>query len=441
MDPGEEFSSEKVEFGRRLFWDKVLSGNKDISCAGCHHPKQGTSDGLSLSIGTKADGDHFDRSVGHDRQFIPRNAQDLWNRGSPRWGTLFHDMRVRKIENTGVRLTPAGFELPEEVENLQAAQAMIPVTSRDEMRGERGDTRIDGAPNEIAKIPEGQFEEIWTAYFDRLLSIDEYRERLRTVYDTDPKKLSFAHAANAIAAYQIEAFTLLNSPWDQYLEGDTNALRQEQKHGARLFYGKGNCSECHAGPLMTDQEAHNIGVPQLGPGKEPDEPYDLGFFSQTGDPKDRFAFRTPPLRNVTVTGPWMHNGAYKTLRAAVEHHIQPRTSLRKYRADQLVYDLRRTFEGPLKSSELSQRPSGVGEVLVPTVRSSSEDVKLILRNLDPKLQNIRLNEEEIEAVLTFLQTLTSPDVRVEDGILSERLRRTIPDTVPSGLPVSEVPNS
>jgi cytochrome c peroxidase len=345
-------------------------------------------------------------------------------------------MRVRTVKHTDIRLTPAGFELPDEIENIQAAQAMIPVTSRDEMRGEREDTRIDGEPNEIAKIPEGQFEEIWSSYFDRLLSIEKYRKRFRAVYDTDPKQLSFGHAANAIAAYQIEAFTLLNSPWDRYLEGDTNALGEERKRGARLFYGKGNCSQCHTGPLMTDQEAHNIGVPQLGPGKEPDEPYDLGFYSQTGDPEDRFAFRTPPLRNVTVTGPWMHNGAYKTLRAAVEHHLHPRQSLRQYRADQLSRDLRRTFEGPLKSNQLDQLPPGIGESLIPTVRTSEKDIELVLGTLDPELRDIQLTNDEVDAIMSFLKALTSPDVRLQEGILSGRLRRTIPDTVPSELPVS-----
>jgi cytochrome c peroxidase len=438
VNPGPKFSDDKVKLGKNLFWDKILSGNKDISCAGCHHPAQGTSDGLPLSIGTKAEGERFQRSVGEDRQFIPRNAQDIWNRGSPRWRTLFHDMRVRTVKNTGIQLTPAGFELPDEIENLQAAQAMIPVTSRDEMRGERGDVRVDGKPNEIARIPEGQFEEIWAAYFDRIRSIDGYRRLFSAAYpDTSTEKLSFAHAANAIAAYQIEAFTLLNSPWDRYLEGDTDALTKQQKRGARLFYGKGNCSSCHAGPLMTDQEAHNIGVPQLGPGKEPDEPYDLGFYSETGKPEDRFAFRTPPLRNVTVTGPWMHNGAYATLRGAVMHHLNPKQSLREYRANQLARDLRRMFSGPMDMEELAGLTRRDGRNLAETVRSSRQDIELVLRNLDPQLEFIDLNEEEVDSILAFLRSLTSPDVRVEEGKLSERLRRTIPDTVPSGLPVAK----
>lgn len=438
MDPGPDFSDAKVKLGKKLFFDKLLSGNKDISCAGCHHPAQATSDGLALSIGTKADGTHFNRTLGEDRQFVPRNAQDIWNRGSPRWRTLFRDMRVRKVPNTDLLLTPAGFELPDEIENLQAAQAMIPVTSRDEMRGDRGDRTVNGDTNELALIPEGQFEEIWSTLWKRLRRNPEYRHLFRNAYpDSGVKDLSFTHAANAIAAYQIEAFTFLNSPWDRYLKGDDDALTPVQKKGAKLFYGKARCSQCHAGPLMTDQKAHNIAVPQLGPGKEPDEPYDLGFYRETGNPEDRFAFRTPPLRNVAVTGPWMHNGAYSTLRKAVEHHLAPEESLRGYSSDQLAFDLRAKRPFPLTADGLSLLPrSASGRMLMGTVRDSPEEINLILKTLDSRLKGgISLDNREIDQIMAFLQALTSPSVVPRSGKLPEPLTRTIPDTVPSGLPV------
>ena len=171
--------------------------------------------------------------------------------------------------------------------------------------------------------------------------------------------------------------------------------------------------------------------------ESPDEPYDLGFYSETGQPEDRFAFRTPPLRNVTVTGPWMHNGAYATLRGAVMHHLNPKQSLNEYRANQLARDLRRMFSGPMDMEELAGLPRRDGRNLAETVRSSRQDIELVLRNLDPQLESIDLNEEEVDSILAFLRSLTSPDVRVEEGKLSERLRRTIPDTVPSGLPVAK----
>jgi cytochrome c peroxidase len=437
MNPGPDFSDEKVTLGKKLFFDRILSGNKDISCAGCHHPLQGSSDGLPLSIGTKYEGTHFNRRVGPDREFVARNAQDIWNRGSPRWRTLFRDMRVRNVKNTDILLTPAGFELPDTVSNLQAAQAMIPVTARTEMRGERGDTTVTGEPNTIASIPEGQFEQIWGAYWERLMRIDEYRELFREAYpEKSLSTLSFAHAANAIAAFQIEAFTFLNSPWDRFLNGEDSALTAKQKKGALLFYGKAKCAQCHSGPLMTDQRAHNIAVPQLGPGKEPDEPFDLGFYSQTGNPSDRFAFRTPPLRNVTVTGPWMHNGTYSTLEAAVRHHLNPRKALRNYNPNQLKYDLRSLRVPPLFQHELMDLQStSFGESLSKTVKVKESHRKLLLRNLDPVLkEEIDLTEQEFSRIMAFLKSLTSPSVKLHNGRMSAPLKQTIPDTVPSGLP-------
>ncbi|MCB0238120.1 MAG: hypothetical protein KDH08_05655, partial [Anaerolineae bacterium] len=111
----------------------------------------------------------------------------------------------------------------------------------------------------------------------------------------------------------IDAFTLLDSPWDRFLAGDDSALSTDAQHGALLFYGDAGCARCHSGNLLTDQEFHNAAVPQLGPGKGRQNPYiDLGRARETGNPDDRFAFRTPPLRNVALTGPWMHNGAFAT---------------------------------------------------------------------------------------------------------------------------------
>ena len=122
----------------------------------------------------------------------------------------------------------------------------------------------------------------------------------------------YFHAANAIAAYEIATFTFLDAPWDHYVAGEHTALSDEAKQGALLFYGKANCGKCHSGNLFTDQAHHNICAPQLGPGKGDEAPLDLGRARETGEAADRFAFRTPPLRNVAVTGPWMHDGVYTT---------------------------------------------------------------------------------------------------------------------------------
>lgn len=142
--------------------------------------------------------------------------------------------------------------------------------------------------------------------------------RTRAAARSRPGDLGFQHAANAIAAFESAAYTFLDSPFDQYLEHDNNngALADDAKRGALLFYGSAGCANCHSGSLLTDQRHHNIGIPPVGPGKAPESPLDFGRARETGRVKDAYEFRTPPLRNVTLTGPWMHSGAYTTLRGA-----------------------------------------------------------------------------------------------------------------------------
>ena len=114
----------KVELGRALFFDKVLSGNRDTSCASCHHPTKMTTDELPLGAGTGARVEEDTRFIGEDREWIPRNATDLYNRGHQDWETMFWDNRVRTTEEGHV-LTPAGSRLPPGLDNVLAAQAMF----------------------------------------------------------------------------------------------------------------------------------------------------------------------------------------------------------------------------------------------------------------------------------------------------------------------------
>src|SRR5205807_7888065 len=109
--------------------------------------------------------------------------------------------------------------------------------------------------------------------------------------------LGFQHAANALAAFEIQSFMRTNSPFDRYLARDDRALTDEEKRGALLFFGKATCSSCHSGPLLGGTQFANIGVPQIGPGFGKAAPLDAGRGEQF--PKDafyQFAFRVPPLR-------------------------------------------------------------------------------------------------------------------------------------------------
>jgi len=323
--------------GRALFFDRILSGNRDTACATCHHPLLATGDSLALGVGTGtptlgAVGPL--REKGPGREFIPRNAPEIFNRGSAHWRSQFWDSRVEVVG--GVLHTPAGASLPPGLSTVLEAQAMFPVTSRDEMRGAPADA---AAGNELAGIADNDLQAIWDALMVRLLSIPEYQDLFALAYPgVAEQNLGFQHAAKAIAAWEAGALAFDDSPFDEYLRGSNNALSAAAKRGALLFYGQAGCASCHSGSLLSDQRHYNLAVPQLGPGKAPGAGLDLGRFGVTGNGNDMFRFRTPPLRNVAATGPWMHNGAYSSLKDAVEHHLDAVKALRKYKPKSQIED-------------------------------------------------------------------------------------------------------
>jgi cytochrome c peroxidase len=407
LEVGPRAATAKAALGRLLFFDKELSGNRDISCASCHHPFLNTADGLAVSLGTGGQGLGATRVRGLQREFIPRNAPEIFNRGSAEWTTMFWDSRVSGSPETGFD-TPAKELLPVGLENILAAQAMFPVTSRDEMRGSLGDLDVFGQPNELAPIADEDLPAIWDAIMQRLLVLPEYRDLFQQAFpEVLLEELGFQHAANAIAAFEIDACTLMDSPWDRYVAGNNSVLSEEAKRGALLFYGEADCARCHTGNLLTDQQHHNIGVPQIGPGKGEEAPLDFGRGRETGDPVDRFKFRTPPLRNVGLTGPWMHDGAFSTLRSAIEHHFKdPEVAIRDYDVSQLDPELQDTFQ------------------------DDEETIAAMMETLDESLKNPReFTDEEVEQLLAFLEALTSPSV----SYLSDE----IPAEVPSGLPIAD----
>ena len=395
----------KIKLGQQLFFDKILSGSQDISCATCHHPSTHSGDDLSLSIGVGGHGIGYTRVLGETRRLIPRNAPEIFNRGAAEWRTMFWDGRV-EIKPNGEVISPADEKLPiEHIENIVAMQAMFPVTSRREMRGRKGDVDIEGKPNTLAAVGDTDFEDIWARVMARITAIPEYVDLFEQVYpDIDPNELHFAHAANALAAFQIHAFAFEDSPWDRYLSGEQNALSAEAKKGAVLFYGRAGCSSCHSGTLMTDQNYYNILVPQIGPGHRDSAGFDIGRARVTDKKEDAFAFRTPPLRNVAITGPWMHNGAYTSLEETIKHHSQPLDMLQSYDVSQLDDSLENTFR--LNTST----------ILAMSQTFSSEI------NVVPDF-----SAEEIQQLIAFLQALTSPS--------TSDLSHLVPEKVPSGLPV------
>jgi cytochrome c peroxidase len=404
LDLGPTPSRAQVDLGKALFFDKILSGNRDTACATCHHPLLHTGDGLSLSLGTGGVGLGPARQPAEGQALIPRNAPDVFNRGAPEWRNVFWDGRVSGDTVNGF-VSPAGAALPIGLDNIVAVQALFPPTSRDEMRGKAGDVDMLGHPNELAAIDDGDFTAIWDALLARVLALSEYRALFAAAYpDVSTGQITIAHVANALAAYQVATFSADDSPWNRYLAGEEAALAPEARQGALLFFGEAGCAGCHNGPLLTDQAFHNIAVPQLGPGKLNEMGLDFGRYLETGEEADRFAFRTPSLHNVAITGPWMHNGAYVHLEDAVRHHLDPVAALRSYDASQLSPLVRVTY------------------------REDSTVIASLLRTMDLQVRPARaFSDTEIQQLLAFLHALTAPSLIDQS--------RDIPASVPSGLPV------
>ena len=398
-----------VDLGQALMFDKVLSGNRDIACATCHNPVSHAGDGLALSIGTGGSGLGPSRTLGPGRQFIPRNAPTLINTGlgAP---YLFWDGRVSGFGfgGGGPFQTPAGNLLPSGLPTLLAAQAMFPVMNREEMRGVPGDHDRFGNVNELAEFGDSDFVGLWQAVTRRLLAIPEYVSKFNAAFSGTPSsQLGFQHAATAIAAFETQALTKTNSPFDRYLQHDDAALTAEQKRGALLFFGdKAKCSSCHGGPLLGGQSFTNAGVPQLGPGVGTGAPLDFGRGELFNQEFYRFAFRATPLRNVELTAPYMHDGAFPDLEAVLKHYNDVPTALREYDASQLAPALQQIYHG------------------------DAATIASVLTNLDFRLtQPLGLTEVEISELVAFLKALTDPSAR--------DLTSLIPVRVPSGLPVQE----
>lgn len=396
-----------VSLGQSLFFDKILSGNRDVSCGTCHIQPEGTPvDGLTLAIGTGATGEGTARSLGSGRHFVPRNAPSLLNEGLGFFYVLW-DGRINQEGGPNGFNGPTGISLPSGLNNIVAAQAMLPILNRVEMRGDVGDVAVDGQVNELAAIDDANASAIWKAAMQRVLAVQAYVAKFNAAYPGVPvSALGFQHAANAIAAFQIATFTRTNSPFDRYLARDDRALTDEEKRGALLFFGKARCSTCHSGALLGGQQFANVGAPQVGPGVGAAAPLDAGRGEQLpGVPFYQFSFRVPPLRNVELTAPYMHSGAYRTLDAVVRHYTNADSAQRNYDVSQL---------------DPAARPLHHGD---------DATITKVLANLAFQLRDngIKLSDVERAEIVAFLKSLTDPAAR--------SLAAAIPASVPSGLPV------
>jgi cytochrome c peroxidase len=384
-----------VLLGQMLLFDPILSGNRDIACMTCHHPKFATSDARHLSIGQGATGLGPSR-VHPTGAFIPRNSPALFNVHTT--SALFWDGRV-SVDSTGAFSTPAGAALTPamtQVFEFGAASALglFPVTSREEMRAFQG--------NELATIADTDFQGIWSALMQRLGSNKAYRLLFQAAYPgTRFDRMTFAHASNAMAGFMVGKLAFNRTPWDRFLRGDDRAMTARQLRGAQFFLTQ-NCSICHGGNALSGGAFANVAVRQLGPGQGdgPSGHDDFGRERVTGLAADRYKFRTPALRNVELTAPYGHAGQFVQLRDFIDHYSQSDVKLATYNAAQLEPLLQGTVLGNV--TEILSTRSGL-------------------------LNNFVMTSTQVDQLTDFMHALTDPRARF--------LNLLRPNKVPSGLPV------
>ncbi|OUR96968.1 hypothetical protein A9Q84_11570 [Halobacteriovorax marinus] len=332
---------EVVRLGSRLFREVELSGNRNINCMVCHHPRLGTSDALPFSIGEGGQG------IGPGRAqksglVIKRNSPSLINLGYKKEVTqMFHDGRVSYDPSSDTYATPeAAFNgksplaqsIVKNFTGALAAQSIFPITSPEEMRGFKKNSRSD---NELAALTTNL--EIWQGVMDRLLKgrkKDLYNELFKKAFPNETK-YNIGHVANALAAFMKDNFSLVDTPYDRYLQGNKDAMTLSQKKGLKVFLGRGKCVKCHSGKHLSNFEFKSAGTPQIGVmGTAQLE--DEGRFAVTGVKRDLYKFKTPALRNVSLTAPYMHSGVFSTLSEVINHYDKVRVSLDEFEVTDLI---------------------------------------------------------------------------------------------------------
>ena len=424
---GRPVDRQRAEIGRLLFFDKILSLHSDSSCAGCHSPTHGFGDSQPIAIGIQSNnivGPH--RRGPRNQRRSPMLLNDVF---FPRlmWNGRFSAASGDAFDNS------RGFVFPEpegdtmfgpgrlDVTHLLQAQAFIPPTELTESAGFTGSAgsiepaRLaifdDGLGSPLPDPDEtgSRNEPIRQAVLGRINASPQYRRLFG-------REVTYTGVAQAIAEFQ---FTLVfaDAPLDRFARGERSAMTEAQKRGALLFYGPAGCARCHSGEMFSDFDPHNIGVPQIAPlfgwttgnviFDGPGEDEDYGLAQVTGQPADRYRFRTAPLRNLALQPAFFHNGAFIRLEDAVRHHLNPSDSARRYNA------------------LLAGVPLDLSRRLGPA--------EPVLNSLDPLLRApIDLRRAEYDDLVAFLREgLLDPRAK------PNRLCALVPKAVPSGMPLQK----
>lgn len=273
----------KIELGRQLFFDTRLSADNTVSCASCHHPEDGYGRNTTFGVGIKG-------------QKGGRNSPTSFNRILS--SVQFWDGRAATLEDQA----KGPIANPIEMGNTHEAAVKT-------VKG------IEGYQLQFEKIFPGKGITIDTmaqaiATFERAIvtgpSPADYYEPLMNF------QKSFGDDLRDMDAFKKEDSESYDQYWKLKRASDAHPISASAMRGRELFFGKANCTACHAGANFSDEKYHNIGI-----GMDKPNP-DLGRFSQTKVEKDKGAFKTPTVRNVSQTGPYMHDGSLKTLEDVVE---------------------------------------------------------------------------------------------------------------------------
>ena len=319
--PGNPGTPAKIALGRKLFFDPLLSATGEVSCATCHQPDLGWADGRATPIGVGGQGLGPQRALrsGVSMPALTRNTPSLLNvafngidtegRCDPEKAPMFWDSRVLGLE----------------------AQALVPLRSREEMRG---DVCSDAQAVDAAVA--------------RLSRAEGYVALFAAAFPEDPA-ISSAHVAAAIAAFE-RTLISADTPFDRFLRGDRSALTPEQQRGLQVFQ-KAGCALCHHGPMLSDYKLHFISASSSGPDAQRE-------------------LRTPTLRNLRHSAPYMHDGRLPTLRDVLVFY------------EQLMDSVSESIDGGDKSATPA---------------------------LDPLLKKLSLQAEDFPALEAFLDSLKADD--------------------------------
>lgn len=400
---GRQIDNQLADLGRLLWFDTITGLNDDNTCAGCHSPTNGFGDTQSIAVGIESNGIVGPHRAGPRNMRRTPMAANTAFFPNLMWNSRFASLSGDPFNNSAGFVFPApeGLSLSY-LPHLLVAQAFIPPTERTEVAG---------------FLFLGDNHAIRTEVLVRLNSIPVYRKLFGKSFSEVKRgtPIDFDLFGKAIAEFEF-TLTFANAPLDRFARGERNALTDDEKRGALLFFGEARCAECHkvsaqSNEMFSDFQEHVIGVPQIAPQVTnnifdgPGANEDFGLEQITGDSNDRYKFRTSPIRNVAVQPTFMHNGAFTRLEDAVRHHLN-------------------VFDSAINYTPASQN-------LAVDLTGPTGPINPVLARVDPILATpINLTTDQFRQLVAF----------VRDGLLDPRarpdnLRKLVPKSVPSGRPV------